>query len=136
MAAPEPIKDGSLTTLKEKLIKIGAKVASHAHCRVPNGWGGDALLNTFPSVFLDAFFGTAPASSPMAPVGPRPPGPSCSPAANFPRHEGPEVGVDYGGDPAAQPLILDPLAQLVSVSKDRRGSRRAVWGDRTQGLPA
>jgi hypothetical protein len=27
---PEPIKDGSLTTLKEKLIKIGAKVASDA----------------------------------------------------------------------------------------------------------
>ena len=30
LAAPEPIKDGSLMTLKEKLIKIGAKVASHA----------------------------------------------------------------------------------------------------------
>jgi hypothetical protein len=29
LAAPEPIKGGSLT-LKEKLIKIGAKVASHA----------------------------------------------------------------------------------------------------------
>ena len=27
--APEPIKDWSLTTLKEKLIKIGAKVISH-----------------------------------------------------------------------------------------------------------
>jgi hypothetical protein len=26
LAAPEPIKDWSLTTLKEKLIKIGAKV--------------------------------------------------------------------------------------------------------------
>jgi hypothetical protein len=26
---PEPIKDWSLTTLKEKLIKIGAKVVSH-----------------------------------------------------------------------------------------------------------
>jgi hypothetical protein len=26
---PEPIKDWSLTTLKDKLIKIGAKVVSH-----------------------------------------------------------------------------------------------------------
>src|SRR5262249_19190588 len=29
LAAPEPIKDWSLTTLKDKLIKIGAKVVSH-----------------------------------------------------------------------------------------------------------
>jgi hypothetical protein len=29
LATPEPIKDWSLTTLKEKLIKIGAKVVSH-----------------------------------------------------------------------------------------------------------
>ena len=29
LAAPEPIKDWSMTTLKEKLIKIGAKVVSH-----------------------------------------------------------------------------------------------------------
>ena len=29
MATPEPIKDWSLTSLKEKLIKIGAKVVSH-----------------------------------------------------------------------------------------------------------
>ena len=28
-ATPEPIKDWSLRSLKEKLIKIGAKVASH-----------------------------------------------------------------------------------------------------------
>ena len=27
--APEPIKDWSLTSLREKLIKIGAKVVSH-----------------------------------------------------------------------------------------------------------
>jgi hypothetical protein len=30
LATPDPIKDWSLTTLKEKLIKIGAKVVSHA----------------------------------------------------------------------------------------------------------
>ncbi|WP_051134303.1 IS1380 family transposase [Methylocystis sp. ATCC 49242] len=30
LATPEPIKDWSLTTLKEKLIKIGAKVVAHA----------------------------------------------------------------------------------------------------------
>src|SRR5260370_20296213 len=30
LATPEPISDWSLTTLKEKLIKIGAKVISHA----------------------------------------------------------------------------------------------------------
>jgi hypothetical protein len=29
LATPEPIKDWSLTTLREKLIKIGAKVVSH-----------------------------------------------------------------------------------------------------------
>ena len=30
LATPEPIKDWTLTTLKEKLIKIGAKLVSHA----------------------------------------------------------------------------------------------------------
>jgi hypothetical protein len=29
LARPEPIKEWSLTSLKEKLIKIGAKVVSH-----------------------------------------------------------------------------------------------------------
>ena len=29
LATPEPIKNWSLTSLKEKLIKIGAKVVSH-----------------------------------------------------------------------------------------------------------
>ena len=29
LATPEPIKDWSLTSLKQKLIKIGAKVVSH-----------------------------------------------------------------------------------------------------------
>ena len=29
LATPEPIKDWPLTSLKEKLIKIGAKVISH-----------------------------------------------------------------------------------------------------------
>ena len=29
-ATPEPINDWSMTTLREKLIKIGAKVVSHA----------------------------------------------------------------------------------------------------------
>ena len=29
LTTPEPIKDWSLTSLKEKLIKIGAKVVSH-----------------------------------------------------------------------------------------------------------
>jgi Transposase DDE domain group 1 len=29
LATPEPIKDWSLTSLKEKLMKIGAKVVSH-----------------------------------------------------------------------------------------------------------
>lgn len=30
LATPEPIREWSLTTLKEKLIKIGAKVVCHA----------------------------------------------------------------------------------------------------------
>ena len=42
LATPEPIKDWSLTSLKEKLIKIGAKVVSSLPlCRVPDGRGGD-----------------------------------------------------------------------------------------------
>jgi hypothetical protein len=32
LATPEPIKEWSLTSLKEKLIKIGAKVVSHGRC--------------------------------------------------------------------------------------------------------
>jgi hypothetical protein len=32
LATPEPIKEWSLTTLKKSLIKIGAKVVSHARC--------------------------------------------------------------------------------------------------------
>ncbi len=32
LATPEPIKDWSLTSLKEKLIKIGAKIVSHGRC--------------------------------------------------------------------------------------------------------
>jgi hypothetical protein len=32
LATPDPIKDWSLTSLKEKLIKIGAKVVSHRRC--------------------------------------------------------------------------------------------------------
>jgi Transposase DDE domain group 1 len=34
LATPEPIKDWSLTSLKEKLIKIGAKVVSHGRYAV------------------------------------------------------------------------------------------------------
>jgi hypothetical protein len=34
LATPEPIKDWSLTTLKDKLIKIGAKVVSHGRYSV------------------------------------------------------------------------------------------------------
>ena len=30
LATPEPISDWSMTTLREKLIKIGAKVVGHA----------------------------------------------------------------------------------------------------------
>jgi hypothetical protein len=32
LATPEPIKDWSLTSLKEKHIKIGAKVVRHGRC--------------------------------------------------------------------------------------------------------
>jgi hypothetical protein len=49
---PEPIKDWSLTTLKEKLIKIGAKVVSHgryvtfqvAEVAIPRNLFTDILL--------------------------------------------------------------------------------------------
>ena len=30
LATPEPIKDRSLTSLREKLVKIGAKIVTHA----------------------------------------------------------------------------------------------------------
>jgi hypothetical protein len=39
LATPEPMSDWSLTTLKEKLIKIGAKVVSHRRYIVPDGRG-------------------------------------------------------------------------------------------------
>ncbi len=43
LAAPEPIQDWSLTSLKEKLIKIGAKVVSHGRlCRLPDGRSRDS----------------------------------------------------------------------------------------------
>jgi hypothetical protein len=51
LATPEPIKDWSLTSLKEKLIKIGAKVVSHGRyvvcqlCRLPNGGGRHPRTN-------------------------------------------------------------------------------------------
>ena len=32
LVKPEPIKDWSLTSLKEKLVKIGAKIVSHGRC--------------------------------------------------------------------------------------------------------
>jgi hypothetical protein len=35
LAMPETIKDWSLTTLKEKLIKIGAKFVSHGRALIP-----------------------------------------------------------------------------------------------------
>jgi Transposase DDE domain group 1 len=43
LALPRPVRTWTLTTLREKLIKIGAKVASHAEGRhVPAGGGGRA----------------------------------------------------------------------------------------------
>ena len=51
LATPEPMSDWSLTTLKEKLIKIGAKVVSHgryiafqmAEVAIPRGLFADIL---------------------------------------------------------------------------------------------
>ena len=51
LATPEPIKDWSLTSLKEKLIKIGAKVVTHgryvafqmAEVAIPRNLFGDIL---------------------------------------------------------------------------------------------
>ena len=51
LATPEPIKDWSLTSLKEKLIKIGAKLISHgryiafqmAEVAIPRGLFADIL---------------------------------------------------------------------------------------------
>ena len=51
LATPEPIKDWSLTSLKERLIKIGAKVVSHgryvafqmAKVAIPRNLFGDIL---------------------------------------------------------------------------------------------
>jgi hypothetical protein len=52
LATPEPIKDWSLTSLKEKLIKIGAKIVSHgryvvfqmAEVAIPRNLFADILL--------------------------------------------------------------------------------------------
>ena len=51
LATPEPIREWSLTSLKEKLIKIGAKVVSHgryitfqmAEVAIPRGLFADIL---------------------------------------------------------------------------------------------
>jgi hypothetical protein len=45
LATPEPIKDWSLTSLKEKLIKIGAKVVSHGRYVIPDGRGRHRTAN-------------------------------------------------------------------------------------------
>jgi hypothetical protein len=43
LATPEPIKDWSLNSLKEKLIKIGAKVVNHGrYFALPDGRGRHA----------------------------------------------------------------------------------------------
>jgi hypothetical protein len=54
LATPEPIKEWSLTSLKEKLIKIGAKIVSHGryvafHIRWPK--------SPFPKISLQTFCG-------------------------------------------------------------------------------
>jgi len=41
LATPEPIKDWSLTTLKEKLINRHESRQPRALCRVPDGRGRD-----------------------------------------------------------------------------------------------
>jgi hypothetical protein len=54
LATPEPIKDWPLRSLKEKLIKIGAKVASHgryvafqvAEVAIPRHLGKDMFYGT------------------------------------------------------------------------------------------
>jgi Transposase DDE domain group 1 len=38
LATPEPIKDWSLTSLKEKLLKIGAKVVRDGRYVAPSRW--------------------------------------------------------------------------------------------------
>jgi hypothetical protein len=51
LVTPEPIRDWSMTSLKEKLIKIGAKVVSHgryiasqmAEVAIPRGLFADIL---------------------------------------------------------------------------------------------
>jgi hypothetical protein len=46
LATPEPIKDWSLTSLKDKLIKIGAKVVSHGrYVYLPDGRGRHRTAN-------------------------------------------------------------------------------------------
>jgi hypothetical protein len=45
LATPEPIKDWSLTSLKEKLIKIGEGGEPRTLCRLPNGGGRHPMTN-------------------------------------------------------------------------------------------
>jgi hypothetical protein len=46
LATPEPIKDWSLTSLKEKLVKIGAKVVSQA-VMLPSKWPKSLFLEAY-----------------------------------------------------------------------------------------
>ena len=65
LATPEPIKDWSLTSLKEKLIKIGAKVVSHGrYRRLPNGRGRHSTADVPGDSAADR--GTAAAAAPCA----------------------------------------------------------------------
>jgi len=58
LATPEPIRDWSMTSLKEKLIKIGAKVVSHG-CLVP-GFDGALFSPAWRDALWARFFMEAP----------------------------------------------------------------------------
>ena len=59
LATPEPIKDWSLTSLKEKLIKIGAKVVSHGQTLASLQGHGAGTTKSREAGIIDRFSPTA-----------------------------------------------------------------------------
>ena len=65
LAMPEPIKDWSLTSLKEKLIKIGTKVVRHGrYSRLPDRRGGN------PTAYFSGDFAAHHELRPLPPPAP------------------------------------------------------------------
>src|SRR5262249_31627811 len=119
LATPEPMSDWSLTTLKEKLTKIGAKVVSHGPLhRLPDGRGRHPTANV-PRDFA-AHRGTAAAATTSASM-------RCSTVMRSRVTDGMSASECQGKRPDQIPLgrsgmsgTIHPLASLASSQFRKR----------------